>query len=56
MEHCKEKSKQEKPKYESPVVVPLGEVAKGAGQPTPNCAPNGMAAQYTCVAGAGVVT
>lgn len=32
MEHSQKKSrKEEKPKYESPVVISLGEVAKGAG-------------------------
>jgi len=38
MKHSQEKRKrEEKPKYESPVVIPLGEVIKGVG----GCVPGG---------------
>lgn len=48
MEQNKEKSKQEKPKYESPVIVPLGEVAKGAGS---NCNAGTANSGGMCTAG-----
>ena len=52
MDHSKEKrKKEEKPKYESPVVVPLGEQAKGFG--TAAHCPTGSGATTTCGGGSG---
>jgi hypothetical protein len=39
-----------KSKYEAPVLVPLGEIAKGSGA----CAPGSGGAPVTCAPGAGV--
>ena len=46
MKRSKERSKQEKPKYESPVIIQLGKQAVGAG--TGTCTPAGPTATGTC--------